>query len=245
MRRASISAWTLALAAALGAGARAAEPARVRTARAHVQPTVRALFAKAGAHYPPRALLLRAFKLEGDLELWAEPRPGASYLKLRTYRICAGSGELGPKRRSGDGQVPEGFYRVSALNPWSSYHLSLRVDYPNRSDRILGARGALGGDIFIHGKCVTIGCLPLGDEAIEELFVIAADAHAAGAPIAVHLLPARMDEAGWAKLRERALGRPGLLPFWEQLREGDRLFEEKKRPPRVRVQSDGRYSFGR
>src|SRR5258708_2412399 len=151
------TALALALLSSLGASA---EPPRVRAARAHVGESVRALFASQQAAWPPRALLLRAFKLDGELELWAEPRRGAGYVKLKTWRICARSGGIGPKRREGDGQVPEGFYRISGLNPWSSYHLSLRVDYPNHSDRVLGRR-PLGGDIFIHGKCVTIGCLPL------------------------------------------------------------------------------------
>jgi murein L,D-transpeptidase YafK len=229
----------LALALSLSLAARA-EPPRVRAARARVGASLRALFAERHVAWPAPALLLRAFKLEGELELWAEAAKGARYVKLKTWPICARSGEVGPKRREGDGQVPEGFYRISSLNPWSSYHLSLRVDYPNRSDRALGRR-PLGGDIFIHGKCVTIGCLPLGDAAIEELYVIAADARAAGAPIEVHLLPARLDsDTTFARL---ATERPDLVSFWEQLREGNRLFLERQRPPRVHVGVDGVYSF--
>ncbi len=203
---------------------------------------MRALFANHGVPYPPPALLLRAFKREGQLELWAEPARGAPYVLIKAWPICARSGGPGPKRHEGDEQVPEGFYRISALNPASGYHLSLRVDYPNRSDRILGAR-PLGGDIFIHGKCGTIGCLPLGDQAIEELYVIAADARAHSAQIEVHLLPSRLDDASFERLREEARPGPALLAFWEQLRQGDRLFQQRKRPPRVRVQPDGRYRF--
>jgi murein L,D-transpeptidase YafK len=237
------SALALGLSLALvGSAARADEPPRVQAARGRVEASVRSLFAAAAVPYPPAALLLRAFKREGELELWAARGAGQRYARLKSWPICARSGSLGPKRREGDGQVPEGFYRISALNPWSSYHLSLRVDYPNRADRILGRR-PLGGDIFIHGKCVTIGCLPLGDAAIEELYVIAADARAAGAPVQVHLLPGRFEGAGWAELQAEARGDGPLLELWEQLREGDRLFRESLRPPRVRVASDGRYLF--
>jgi murein L,D-transpeptidase YafK len=83
---------------------------------------------------------------------------------------------MGPKRREGDLQVPEGFYRLPELNPRSSYHLSIRVDYPNGDDiaHAAVARGDMGGDIYIHGSDVSIGCMALGDRAIEELFLMAA-----------------------------------------------------------------------
>ena len=224
------------LACLLIAPAAFAEPVRVAAARKRAGPAVRAIFEKAGATYPAAALLLRAFKLEGELELWAAPERGAPYVKLKSYPVCARSGDLGPKRREGDGQVPEGFYQISQLNPWSSYHLSLRVDYPNRSDRKLGARGRLGGDIFIHGQCVTIGCLPMGDEGIEEIYLIAQDARR---PIDVQIFPARLDAAGFAKV---SILKPGLIEFWKPLQSAYEGFERTHRLPRVKVLSDGRYS---
>jgi murein L,D-transpeptidase YafK len=92
--------------------------------------------------------------------------------------VLAASGGPGPKLREGDLQVPEGVYRLTAFNPNSSYHLSLRVDYPNADDRAIAkaeGRTNLGGDIYIHGKAVSIGCLALGDAGIEELYVLVAD----------------------------------------------------------------------
>ena len=53
----------------------------------------------------------------------------------------------------------------------------MKVNYPNEFDldhAEYDGRTDLGGDIFIHGKAVSIGCLAMGDEAIEELFVLAA-----------------------------------------------------------------------
>ena len=92
--------------------------------------------------------------------------------------ILAASGELGPKQREGDQQVPEGIYRIEWLNPNSSYHLSMRVSYPNEFDRAqarIEGRSNLGGDIMIHGNAVSLGCLAMGDEVAEDLFVLAAD----------------------------------------------------------------------
>ncbi len=97
-------------------------------------------------------------------------------VKIGEYPILAASGTIGPKLKEGDRQVPEGFYGVDVLNPNSSYHLSLRVTYPNQTDiERSRAKGIsdYGGDIYIHGKSVSIGCLAIGDEAIEDVFFIA------------------------------------------------------------------------
>ena len=132
-------------------------------------------FERQRVDYPPAHVWLVALKEEKRLELWAgrrEPR------HVKDYDIQAASGVAGPKRRQGDLQVPEGLYRILWLNPNSSYHLSMKVDYPNEYDRArarLDGRTNLGGDIFIHGRAVSIGCLAMGDPAIEELFVLAAD----------------------------------------------------------------------
>jgi L,D-transpeptidase catalytic domain len=126
--------------------------------------------------YPPRSITLLALKEERRVELWANA--GASPRLVHTYPILAASGVAGPKLRQGDLQVPEGDYRILWLNPNSQYHLSLKVDYPNAFDRRRAraeGRTELGGDIFIHGRDVSIGCIALGDTAIEELFVLASD----------------------------------------------------------------------
>lgn len=128
--------------------------------------------------YPPRRLLFLALKQEKRLEIYAE-RLDRSLTLVTTYPILAASGLPGPKLREGDRQVPEGFYKIESLNPNSSYHLSLRINYPNASDKsraIAESRdlGGLGGDIMIHGRDVSIGCLAIGDPAVEEVFVLAA-----------------------------------------------------------------------
>ena len=141
-------------------------------ARARLRPH----FASAHLAYPPREAALLVFKRERRVALWA--RRGGGWRFVRDYPILAASGHAGPKLREGDYQVPEGIYRIEWLNPNSSYHLSMKVGYPNAFDRQMAARDGrtrLGGDIFIHGKNLSIGCVAVGDTAIEELFTLAAD----------------------------------------------------------------------
>jgi len=135
-------------------------------------------FKRAGVAYPPDELVLVGIKHTWQLEVWARGKQGTPMRRVATYPILAGSGTLGPKLREGDGQVPEGLYRIESLNPNSSYHLSLRVSYPNDFDRRNAAaegRRNLGGDIMIHGSNCSVGCLAMGDPASEDLFVMASD----------------------------------------------------------------------
>ena len=103
-------------------------------------------------------ILIIAYKEEAILELYAKNKSDKIYKKICEYNIAEKSGALGPKRKEGDLQVPEGFYNIEIFNPASSYHLSLGINYPNASDKIKGYKSKLGGDIFIHGSTATIGC---------------------------------------------------------------------------------------
>lgn len=125
---------------------------------------VKALFAAAQVPYPPRSVVLAAFKDERQLELYARGRKG-EWRFVHRYPILGASGTLGPKLVEGDRQVPEGIYAVTFLNPNSKFHLSMRLDYPNRFDRAMAAadkRTVLGGDIMIHGSMGSTGCLAMG-----------------------------------------------------------------------------------
>ena len=152
-------------------------------------PAVRArlapFFAAAGVAYPPARFVLLGFKLERELQLLASDS-GHGLTFIRSYPIRAMSGTLGPKLREGDRQVPEGIYTIVYLNPDSVAHLSLALSYPNDYDRARAAeegRDTLGGDIMIHGGSTSIGCLAMGDEAAEDLFVLAAETGWEGAVI--------------------------------------------------------------
>jgi hypothetical protein len=133
-------------------------------------------FVAAGLEYPPAELALLGFKRERRLEVWG--RTDGPWKRIDALPILAASGIEGPKLRQGDRQVPEGFYRLVAFNPNSRFHLSMMIDYPNAEDVALAegeGRTDLGGDIFIHGDARSIGCLAMGDRAIEDLFVLVAD----------------------------------------------------------------------
>ena len=134
-------------------------------------------FKRAGVAYPPKQIALLVFKRERRLSLWARSATNGPWRFIRHDPVLAASGHAGPKLRQGDYQVPEGVYRIEHMNPNSSYHLSMKVSYPNELDRRMAARDArtrLGGDIFIHGDQVSIGCVAMGDPAIEELFTLVA-----------------------------------------------------------------------
>lgn len=140
-----------------------------------VESRLRPYFGAATISYPPTDIALIGLKAEKRLELWARDASSEAWRHVRDYPVLGASGVAGPKLREGDGQVPEGLYRIVALNPNSRFYLSMKLDYPNEFDRARGAddgRAELGGDIFIHGKTASIGCLAMGDEAIEELFVL-------------------------------------------------------------------------
>lgn len=212
--------------------------ARIEEAKTAKLEVVKGLFAKAGVAFPPSQMLLRAFKKERHLELWAASRADAPLALVATYEICGLSGALGPKRKQGDMQVPEGFYTLSEYNPASSYYLAMQVSYPNLSDRILGDKIDPGNEIMIHGRCASVGCLAMSDERIQEIWMAATALRYAGGVVHMHIFPAR--------------DMPALIPaetdadrraFWANLQEGFDLFERRHRLPSIRIEPSGRYLF--
>ena len=134
-------------------------------------------FKNAGVTFPPDRIVLVGLKNEGVLEIWACNKDN-DLRHIRDFDILRQSGQAGPKLLEGDRQVPEGIYKIELLNPNSKFHLSLRINYPNDFDReraIIDGRQGLGGDIMIHGSDVSSGCLPIGDEGVEDVFVMAAE----------------------------------------------------------------------
>lgn len=215
---------------------------RVRTAIADKYLSIKQLFKENNIQYPPKAIFLRAFKREGVLELWVSPGDGEPYVLLKSYDICRSSGVLGPKRQEGDRQVPEGFYHINHFNPASNFFLSLGINYPNASDSILGVQGNLGGEIYIHGGCATIGCIPITDDGIKELYLLAVEARSQGqAKIPVHIFPARLDDEGFKHLQAEYTDDTALIEFWTQLKKGYDAFEENRQIPDFDVDQQGRY----
>jgi murein L,D-transpeptidase YafK len=195
--------------------------AQVRKARGA---EVEALVRSAQVAWPVGELYLRAFKKEQQLEVWGG-EPGKPLTLIKRYPICAASGVLGPKRKEGDLQVPEGLYTLGRFNPTSSYHLSLEITYPNTSDRVLSDPKHPGGLIYLHGNCVSIGCIAIEDGPIEEVYLMALEARSR--PIPIHIFPFRF--AG-APLE------PGPnAAFWKQLEPAYTAFEATHRPPIAKV----------
>jgi murein L,D-transpeptidase YafK len=141
---------------------------------------------QAGFEDFPQEIILAAFKEEQTLQVFAKDQNGFRFVK--EYPFMGYSGALGPKLKEGDKQIPEGIYTIEYLNPNSSYYLSMKVNYPNAFDKSksqFANMGDMGGDIFIHGKSFTVGCIPIGDEAIEEIFVMTKKAFANGVKVII------------------------------------------------------------
>lgn len=222
----------------LAESAGAGEPERVAKARKSAGQKVANRCKTAGLSYPPAELLLRAFKDEKVLEIWGNGEPGARMAKIASFPIAAASGGLGPKRREGDRQVPEGIYQITGFNPWSNYHLSMRVNYPNASDRVRGSAGKLGGDIFIHGNKKSIGCLAMTDPVIDEIYLLCADVVASKGRITVHIFPGRMSGAWMAK---NVPEYPQWETFWRELQPIFDAFERTHSLPKVKIDRRGAY----
>lgn len=195
---------------------------------------VKHLLEAAKLQSPVESVYLRAFKEEKVVELWAGKK-GAALTLVKTYPICAASGALGPKRREGDLQVPEGLYEVPEFNPGSNYHLSMKVSYPNASDRLRSDAKKPGGLIYLHGNCASIGCIAIEDGPIEEVYLIAFDSKTR--PIRIDIFPARLTPE-W--LTTNASNEHAAL--WKELEPAYAEFERTKRPARFRVGSSGQYA---
>ena len=193
--------------------------------------------------YPPGGIFLRAFKEERKLEVWIKGVNSDTFSFFKEYEFSGFSGGYGPKRKEGDGQIPEGFYYISVFNPNSNFYLSLKVSYPNESDRILGNKSNLGGDIFIHGSNVTIGCIPITDDKIKELYILAVEAAENGqSKIPVHIFPAKLTAGKLSSLSEKYMQ---FSIFWKKLKTGYDFFEENKKIPPIDVNTkSGEYSIG-
>jgi murein L,D-transpeptidase YafK len=216
---------------------------RFQNAEKDKRALVTELFKSKGLEFPNVDVFIRVFKNEESLELWAKPKQGTKCALIRTYKICSSSGNLGPKRRQGDGQVPEGCYYINRFNPYSNYYLSLGISYPNESDKITGGKGNLGGDIFIHGDCVTIGCIPITNYYIEELYLICAYAKNGGRErIPVHIFPIRMNVNGMAALKKYFAGTT-LISFWENLKHVYDKFENTHEFVKYDIDDEGNYTI--
>jgi murein L,D-transpeptidase YafK len=196
--------------------------------------------------WPAKYIYIRSFKYDSQLEVWVKQEKNDPFKLFKTYKVCALAGTLGPKRMAGDYQVPEGFYYINEFNPRSNYHLSLGLNYPNPSDRMLSDSLQPGGDIYIHGSCVTTGCIPITDTQIEELYILATQAKNLGEDfIPVHIFP-----VSFKSVRSNDYLAKYVKEFPEYKKMADKLkqvfyyFEKHKKLPVIMINEQGEYVFG-
>ena len=229
-RRLGVAALVVSASMMLAACEEAATGTNAGLARAShpVSPEMVALMEKKGV-LPNAPVLIRTFKKEAEFEVW-KMKPDGRYTLLRTYPMCRWSGQLGPKVREGDRQVPEGFYKITPgqMNPNSNYYLAFNVGYPNAYDR---AWGHEGGSIMVHGACSSSGCFSMTDQQIDEIYALARDGFAGGQQaIQMQSYPFHMTAENMARYRlDPNIG------FWKQLKEGADHFEVTQQDVRAGV----------
>ena len=175
------------------------------------------------------AIFIRIFKESSQLEVWIEAK-NRKFILFKSYDICTFSGDLGPKLKQGDWQSPEGFYFVKPiqLNPWSRFHLSFNLGYPNSFDR---AHGRTGSALMVHGNCVSIGCYAMTDKNINEIYALVNAALEKGQPyFRVHTFPFKLSTERLGKEKNNQ-----WYSFWQNLKEGYDYFENNGIPPNVEV----------
>ncbi|MBN2494443.1 MAG: peptidoglycan-binding protein [Deltaproteobacteria bacterium] len=255
-----LSLWTVPALAAQPRGSRAVL-ARIETL---VGSELEAWCRQVGLAYPPQAVLLRAFKKEREIEIWARNTGQERMRLLQTLPICALDADPGPKLRQGDHKTPEGFYYASFHYSSSNWYMWIKLEpeaidsmgavgdgscfkiyihYPNELDplrsRAAGFRNT-GGSIFAHGNCVTDGCISLSNRNFLYLFALARHHAPRHGRLQIHIFPFRF--AGTADMRAeaaryihlKALGEERLLRFWENLRQGYELFNQRRQPVKIR-----------
>jgi len=217
---------------------------RVNQAYNEYNELLKSEFEKKGFAYPPKEIYIRNFKSQNELEVWVK-NPGLDTFQLfKTYKVCALSGSLGPKRWEGDRQVPEGLYFISDFNPKSDFFLSMLVSYPNYSDLLLSNKTKPGGDIYIHGACYTVGCLPMTDPVIKELYVLCLQAKINGQNnIPIHIFPTKFTKSSIAFLGKEYGNDEDKHRFWLNLKAGYDYFEKNKQILPVMYTKEGKYVF--
>lgn len=185
-------------------------------------------------------MFIKVFKLEQAVQVWVRDKNSDDDFKLLTqFAFCKISGVLGPKRKENDLQVPEGLYHIDRFNPQSKFYLSLGLNYPNASDLILSDKDNPGKDIFIHGGCSTVGCIPISDSWISELYLIAERAKKLKQKnIPVYIFPFVMNEAKTQEFNEK---HPHNAKFWKNLRLAFDKLEKNNKPISFKVGKEGEY----
>lgn len=213
---------------------------RVQQASENTQAYLEELVESEGLNLPLQHLFIRAYKAEKKLEVWGGNEEELRFLK--TYPIIRIPGKLGPKIKQGDRQVPEGWYKIDSINPKSSFHLSLRLNYPNKADSIRSRKEKdPGGDIFIHGGAYSVGCMPIQDEPMEEVFWLIVQSLFEFPENDVRILVLPFDLSDESKTFLYSQQHSEEVDFWMELKIVNDYFEKNKRVPTVFIDDEGSY----
>ena len=210
---------------------------------AKAEDSLKKQFAQKKLQWPVNELYVRSFKYDRLLEVWVKTEDKETFKLFKTYKVCMQSGSMGPKRFEGDYQVPEGFYYINEFNPNSNYHLALGLNYPNVSDKMLSDSLRPGNGIYIHGNCVSTGCIAISDTPIEELYVLANSVKEQGQDfIPVHVFPIKYNvKKSFEYLAQASKENQPLQKFAISLKMAFDYFEEKKKLPAILINKKGEY----
>ncbi|MDQ2180777.1 murein L,D-transpeptidase family protein [Marinifilum sp. D714] len=215
---------------------------RVREACAEKENDILKLLDNKSIKIDELEVYLRAFKFGQKIQLWGKNKSDQKFKLIKEYKVCRKSGKLGPKRKQGDLQVPEGFYYIDRFNPASNFHLSLGINYPNQSDLFWANKTNPGGDIFIHGSCVTVGCLPITDDQIKELYIFCVEAKNNGQQkIPVHIFPVKLSNKNFDVLVSKYKEDQDKITIWKDLKNVYDSFNKTRQIPKVTFLNNGKH----
>ncbi|MCB9222897.1 MAG: L,D-transpeptidase family protein [Crocinitomicaceae bacterium] len=212
---------------------------RVKTAYTEKKPIITERLSQMDLTLNNVNVMIKAYKYEQLVKVYVKKSSDKKWRVYKKYPFCWSSGDLGPKRQEGDYQIPEGYYHVNHFNPYSNFYLSLGVSYPNKSDKIKSTAAKKGGAIYMHGGCATIGCIPIEDEPIKEVYVLSVLAKNNGqAEIPIHIFPFKYKEDTF-----ELLGRSYSehIDFWTNIYKIERQFDSTMIAPKVGINASGDY----
>jgi len=184
-------------------------------------------------------LMLKAYKYEELLSIYVRKKSTDEWFLYHRFPFCTTCGTLGPKVQEWDGQIPEGYYYINDFNPYSSFLLSLGVSYPNSADKLKRPAPRKGGGIYIHGGCATIGCIPIENGPIQELYLLAVLAKSNGqTQIPIHIFPFEYSET---KMSIASGQFPEHIDFWKNLYSIEMNFDSTKIQRPIAIDKFGDY----
>jgi murein L,D-transpeptidase YafK len=201
--------------------------------------------------YEDMDILFVVYKSELEFQVWAKKKfEKSSYTLIKSFPITDPKvAKLGPKSKYGDSLTPEGVYSIYFYPSfrWSDFHLAFGISYPNRLDHARrfywNITEKAGGDINIHGFCISIGCIPLGNPIMDEVFFLTRANLQNGADISIMIFPFKFDDEDVNKKHYNEFRtKPRIRDFWQSLEDCHKYFKRyEKIPEFVKNPNNGYY----